>query len=175
MTVVEVGGRGYRTREQLWASSEAAVHVKQCNACNTSGQRLNYAWKFVDQSDSQFYLSHWGLSKLALPPCDLLVPKLSIIKDLLLNLQSMYYNFFWLLLNKIHFYDDLSYLTRLNGPPVIYNLRIASEFPLLNIIEILIAVSLLICNYHGAWMLHLEMCVTVLHLIWCALIILSAQ
>lgn len=160
--MVEVGGRGYRTREQLWASSEAAVHVKQCNACNTSGQRLNYAWKFVDQSDSQFYLSHWGLSKLALPPCDLLVPKLSIIKDLLLNLQSMYYNLFWLLLNKIHFYNDLSYLTRLIA--VNNNLRIASEFPLLNIIEILIAVSLLICNYHGAWMLHLEMCVTVLHL-----------
>lgn len=117
-------------------------------------------------------VSQW-LKKLALPPCDLLVPKLSINKDLLLNLQSMYYNFLWILLNKIHFYDDLSYLTRLIGPPVIYNLRIASEFPLLNIIEILIAVSLLICNYLGAWMLHLEMCV--LHLIWCAWIILSAQ
>lgn len=72
--------------------------------------------------------------------------------------------FLWILLNKIHFYNDLSNLTRLIGPPVICNLRIASEFPLLNIIEILIAVSLLICNYHGAWMLHLEMCVTVLHL-----------
>lgn len=153
---------GYRTREQLWASSEAAVHVKQCNACNTSGQRLNYAWKFVDQSDSQFYLSHWWLKKLALCPCDLLGPKLSIIKDLLLNFQSMYYNFSWILLNKIHFYNDLSYLTRLIA--VNNNLRIASEFPLLNIIEILIKVSLLICNYHGAWMLHSEMCVTVLHL-----------
>lgn len=76
----------------------------------------------------------------------------------------MYYNFLWILLNKIYFYNDLFNFIRLIGFLVIYNLRIVLEFLFLNIIEILIVVLLLICNYFGVWMLYLEMCVTVLYL-----------